>query len=95
MYGGAMNKKTCRLVHRGIRMPGVVWAVWMLAVVVARAAALPDSDPLLLGGEEDRLLVLAPHPDDEVIGAGGLIQEAVELSRLRRFFSPWYCRHFA
>ncbi len=26
----------------------------------------------------DRLLVLAPHPDDETIGAGGLIQAAVE-----------------
>ena len=27
---------------------------------------------------DDRLLVLAPHPDDETIGAGGLIQAAVK-----------------
>lgn len=38
-----------------------------------------EEEPLLLGDDGDRLLVLAPHPDDEVIGAGGLIQEAVEL----------------
>lgn len=26
-------------------------------------------------GREDKLLVIAPHPDDEVVGAGGLIQK--------------------
>jgi len=30
-------------------------------------------------GDEDRLLVLAPHPDDETLSAGGLIQEALDL----------------
>src|SRR5262245_36764195 len=25
----------------------------------------------------DRILILAPHPDDEVLGCGGVIQEAV------------------
>lgn len=28
---------------------------------------------------EDRILILAPHPDDEVLGCGGIIQKAVEL----------------
>ncbi|HEX4965250.1 MAG TPA: PIG-L family deacetylase [Thermoanaerobaculia bacterium] len=28
-------------------------------------------------GEGDRILVLAPHPDDEVLGAGGVLREAV------------------
>lgn len=74
-----MKTKTCRLVHRAGRMLGVAAAACVLAAAVARAAALPDADPLLLGDEEERLLVLAPHPDDETIGAGGLIQEAVEL----------------
>jgi LmbE family N-acetylglucosaminyl deacetylase len=30
--------------------------------------------------EDDRILVLAPHPDDEVLGAGGIIMEAAERS---------------
>ena len=34
--------------------------------------------PLFLG-DDDRILVLAPHPDDESIAAGGLIQEAIGL----------------
>ena len=36
------------------------------------------AEPLLLGGDE-RILVLAPHPDDESLAAGGLIQEALAL----------------
>ncbi|MFH0795577.1 MAG: PIG-L family deacetylase [Candidatus Omnitrophota bacterium] len=35
------------------------------------------STPLALGSE-DRILILAPHPDDEVLGCGGVIQEAVK-----------------
>jgi len=29
-------------------------------------------------GDSDRILVLAPHPDDEVLGTGGVLREAVE-----------------
>jgi len=36
---------------------------------------LPPFPPL---GPHDRILVLAPHPDDEVLGAGGLLLEARE-----------------
>lgn len=41
-------------------------------------SAAAETDPFLLG-DGDRLLVLAPHPDDETLGAGGLIQEALGL----------------
>ena len=36
------------------------------------------AEPFLLGGDE-RILVLAPHPDDETLAAGGLVQEALGL----------------
>lgn len=34
--------------------------------------------PLNLSAEKDRILILAPHPDDEAIGAAGVIQKAVQ-----------------
>ncbi len=41
--------------------------------LAVRNRIFPACPPL---GEEDRLLVLAPHPDDETLGAGGLIFQA-------------------
>lgn len=38
------------------------------------AAKVPNPMPLQ---ESDRILVLVPHPDDEVLGAGGVLREAV------------------
>src|SRR5262249_28140955 len=39
----------------------------------------PPANPGPDLGPSDRLLVLAPHPDDEVLGCGGLIQRAVSV----------------
>ena len=40
----------------------------------ARAVRPPAPPPVLDVPEGTRLLVIAPHPDDEVLGAGGLMQ---------------------
>jgi LmbE family N-acetylglucosaminyl deacetylase/glycosyltransferase involved in cell wall biosynthesis len=51
------------------------------APVVTEAEAIPY-EPALLRGE--RLLVLAPHPDDEVIGCGGLVAQHLREGRAVR-----------
>lgn len=45
--------------------------------VWAGATPWPTPEPLVVGPAE-RLLVIAPHPDDETLGAGGLIQRVLE-----------------
>jgi LmbE family N-acetylglucosaminyl deacetylase len=37
----------------------------------------PPDRPELKLKDDDRILVLAPHPDDEVLAAGGLVQQAI------------------
>ena len=50
----------------------------MVALLVApKLQALPSIQPLNIGPHE-RLLVLAPHPDDETLSAAGLIQQVFE-----------------
>lgn len=55
---------------------------FLLAIVLALSPSLLGArdattpDPLQVGRNE-RLLVIAPHPDDETIGAGGLMQRVL------------------
>lgn len=60
----------------------------ILLAAAAAAALAGCSGPRSAGGPgrahlalsaDDRVLVLAPHPDDEVLGAAGVIQRCVEL----------------
>jgi LmbE family N-acetylglucosaminyl deacetylase len=61
----------------GPRRQALALAILLLAGL-ARPAPAAATRPLQLG-DEDRLLILAPHPDDETLAAGGLIQEALGL----------------
>jgi len=44
-------------------------------VEVGKNLSLPE----VVFSSEDRILILAPHPDDEVLGCGGVIEKAVEM----------------
>ncbi len=50
--------------------------MFLFSTSLAWAQQEREALPLL---PTDRILVIAPHPDDEVIGAGGLMQEALKL----------------
>jgi len=63
-------------------MPLPRYAPLFVAALICFSASLrlqaTEPESLWLG-DEDRLLVLSPHPDDETLAAGGLIQEALDL----------------
>ncbi|MEI8351931.1 MAG: PIG-L family deacetylase [bacterium] len=46
---------------------------------IRAASAQPPAAGNLELGASDRILILAPHPDDEVLGCGGIIQRSVAL----------------
>ena len=65
-------------------MQGKILFILLSCILLSAAVATPASqqsadikplEPIVKG---DRILILAPHPDDEVLGCAGVIQEAVK-----------------
>ncbi len=80
----ALGRFLCRLWHsHRVRSAGVALALVMILGVVDYERYLSGSDlpledyPAFSLGEYQRLIVFAPHCDDEVLGAAGLIQAAL------------------
>lgn len=60
------------MAHRTLR--GIAWAACSLAALLFGAASHGGAPIALTVSQGERLLVIAPHPDDETLGVGGLVQ---------------------
>ena len=83
MRGSCAQERAARRLRRRGRMAwtsvlvrlGVLATALLAMLDVARTP--PDAPDPLAVREGERLLVIAPHPDDETLGAGGLVQRVL------------------
>ncbi|MDR5749307.1 MULTISPECIES: PIG-L family deacetylase [unclassified Caballeronia] len=73
--GTLTEKESVRRTIAGSGTPENVWQSW------ARLATLPALDPATLVPAGARAVIVAPHPDDEVLGTGGLLAKLSALGR--------------
>jgi LmbE family N-acetylglucosaminyl deacetylase len=52
--------------------------LYIFSVIFVIATRIFAQEPLPPFTADDRIVVVAPHPDDEILGAGGVMQQAVE-----------------
>ncbi len=74
--GRARAASTLAVPFRSLRRVLVAIAACLAVTLAARTASADALAPLVLGNGE-RLLVVAPHPDDETIATAGLIQQVL------------------
>src|SRR3954453_17665775 len=63
-------------IARALALTSALLLAGCRTLVPPSQAPAPAAGPVALQ-ESDRILVLVPHPDDEVLGAGGVLREAV------------------
>jgi LmbE family N-acetylglucosaminyl deacetylase len=63
---------------RAIRGRGTPEAAWQNS---ERLSTLPEVDPAALVPPGSRAVIVAPHPDDEILGTGGLLATLSDLGR--------------
>jgi LmbE family N-acetylglucosaminyl deacetylase len=60
---------------KGMGTPDSAWRNWV------RLGSLPEVDPATLVPPGARAVIVAPHPDDEILGTGGLLARLSDLGR--------------
>jgi LmbE family N-acetylglucosaminyl deacetylase len=70
--------KIKRNIILGCIIIGVIYTFIYMNQILQPTQELPWQNVILV--PQDRILILAPHPDDEVLGCGGIIQKAVKLN---------------
>ncbi len=68
------------IINRSYMLKKFSLIIVLLLVTVVNALAADTSIPELTLSPDDRILVLAPHPDDEVLGTAGILQRAVSMN---------------